>query len=555
MCCQQELNMLKNRFLLCVIVFTALFFWGCAKRGAVTGGAKDTIPPVMTGSFPKNMTTSFKGNEIHIDFNEYIKIKDVNKQLIISPPMDTEPTITPNGSASKYIDIKIKDTLKPNTTYSFNFGQSITDNNESNPYSQFKFVFSTGTYIDSLTLNGQIKDAFDRKTDNFVTVMLYEADSTFTDSTIYKKKPRYVTNTLDSLTQFSLQNLKEGKYYLLALKDVSNNYKFNPSEDKIAFLKDPITVPTEDKTVYQLELFKEKGIFKPIKPAQTSSNRLYAPYPAGIDPKLMKVSVKNGAGTEDIRSMLTKVTDKDSLNVWLPRDIKQDSLQVTVAYQDSIKNFRVKFKEMKAADSLSIEAVQKGGLHFREKFMLKASTPLTTIDSTKISLIGKDSLAVPFTFVYDDFKQQLTFDFAKKEDEKYIFTLLPGAITDFYAKQNDTLTYKLATKNYSQYGNMRISLANVNRFPVILEILGAKDEVYATQYIENEAQAAQIDFEAVEPNKYVMRIIYDDNKNRIWDTGSYLQRLQPEQVIYYPKEIDVREMWDVNEKFILTAPK
>ncbi|RZJ56491.1 MAG: hypothetical protein EOO45_28735, partial [Flavobacterium sp.] len=154
--------MLKSRFLL-LIVFIALAFTGCAKRGTITGGPLDTIPPVILRSSPANMSTNFTGNKIRIDFSEYIKIKDVNKQLIISPPMKTQPDIVPTGSASKYITIKIKDTLQPNTTYSFNFGQSITDNNEGNPYSQFKFIFSTGTYIDSLTLNGSIKDAYNKK--------------------------------------------------------------------------------------------------------------------------------------------------------------------------------------------------------------------------------------------------------------------------------------------------------------------------------------------------------------------------------------------------------
>src|SRR5690606_10736213 len=139
------------------------------------------------------------------------KIKDINKQLIISPPMKNNPDITPMGSASKFIRIKIKDTLQENTTYSFNFGQSITDNNEGNPYSQFKFIFSTGPYIDSLMLRGNIKDAFEKKPDNFVTVMLYEANETFNDSTVYKEKPRYVTNTLDSMVNYNLENLKEGK--------------------------------------------------------------------------------------------------------------------------------------------------------------------------------------------------------------------------------------------------------------------------------------------------------------------------------------------------------
>lgn len=535
--------MLKNRILL-YIIFTALLFTSCAKRGGITGGAKDTIAPYIINSSPKNMSTQFKGKEIRIDFNEYIKIKDVNKQLIISPPMQTAPVIVPTGSASKFITIKIKDTLKDNTTYSFNFGQSITDNNEGNPYSQFKFVFSTGDYIDSLSLGGKIKDAYSRKTDNFVTIMLYEANETFNDSTIYKERPRYITNTLDSTTFYTLENLKQGKYHLIALKDVNNNYKYDPKSDKIAFLNQTVSVPND--TVYQLSLFKEKRKFKAVRPVQASSNRLYAGYEG--DYKGTKIEVRNGTGSEVISSLTTKVKDKDSLQVWLPRKLSADSLKVNISHKDSIKNFTVKFKEMKAIDSLTVEPVQKGGLHFREKFTLRSTTPITFIDSTKISLFDKDSLAVKYRLNYKEMEQELEFDFEKKEEQKYTFTLMPGALKDFYEKENDTLSYKLATRNFTDYGNIFLTLQNVDRFPFILEVLNDKEEVQASYYSEGETK---INFETVLPDKYVLRVIYDDNKNRKWDTGNYIEKIQPEEVIYFPKLLDVRANWDVDEQFNL----
>ncbi|NDI99649.1 Ig-like domain-containing protein [Flavobacterium sp. LaA7.5] len=538
--------MLKNRFLL-YILFIALSLTGCAKRGSITGGPMDTIAPVLVSSSPRNMSTQFNGTEIRVDFNEYIKIKDVNKQLIISPPMENQPLITPTGSASKYIRIKIKDTLQPNTTYSFNFGQSITDNNEGNPYSQFKFVFSTGTYIDSLTLGGKIKDAFSQKTDNFVTLMLYEDNETYNDSTVFKERPRYVTNTLDSMTMYSLENLKEGRYRLFAIKDDNNNYRYDPKSDKIAFLPYTITVPND--TLYQLELFKEKLPFNAKKPKQENANRLIAGYEGTAIGKDIKIKVANAATNEAIETLTTNVKDKDSVQVWLPRNITADSLSVNMAYRDSIKDFVIKFKEMKAADSLSVTAVQKGGLHFREKFTLNTTTPLTAIDSTKISLIRKDSTAVPYTYVYDDFKQELVFDFEKEEDQKYAFTLMPGALRDFYEKENDTLTYNLSTRSMNDYGNLRIKLANVNRFPLILQVLNASEEVKAEYYSEGETQ---INFDAMLPDQYILRVIYDDNGNGEWDTGNYLEKKQPEQVIYRKGEpIKLLALWDVNEEFNL----
>jgi hypothetical protein len=230
-------------------IFLILLFASCAKRGTITGGAKDTIAPVLTASFPKNFSTNFKGKEIKLVFDEYVKLKNLNKQLIVSPPFNKPPEVLPLN-ASKILTIKIKDTLLPNTTYSFNFGQSIEDNNEGNPYQQFKYVFSTGSYIDSLALSVKVKDALEKKVDNFVSVMLYEINEKFNDSTIYKESPRYVTNTLDSLEVVKIENIKAGKYLLVALKDNGNN-KFNPKLDKIGFQKHYISIPND--TIFEVE--------------------------------------------------------------------------------------------------------------------------------------------------------------------------------------------------------------------------------------------------------------------------------------------------------------
>lgn len=154
------------------IVAICAFLINCANRGTPKGGAKDIEPPKILKSIPDNYSTNFKGKEIKIYFDEYIKLKNLQKQLIISPPMNTQPEILPLGSASKYITIKIFDTLQPNMTYAFNFGQSVVDNNEENPFPFYRYVFSTGNYIDSLTVKGSILDAKKIKPEEFVSVML-----------------------------------------------------------------------------------------------------------------------------------------------------------------------------------------------------------------------------------------------------------------------------------------------------------------------------------------------------------------------------------------------
>ena len=519
-------------------IFLILLFASCAKRGTITGGAKDTIAPVLTASFPKNFSTNFKGKEIKLVFDEYVKLKNLNKQLIVSPPFNKPLEVLPLN-ASKMLTIKIKDTLLPNTTYSFNFGQSIEDNNEGNPYQQFKYVFSTGSYIDSLALSVKVKDALEKKVDNFVSVMLYEINEKFNDSTIYKESPRYVTNTLDSLEVVKIENIKAGKYLLVALKDNGNN-KFNPKLDKIGFQKHYISVPND--TIFEVELFKEVLPFKAIKPTQASKNRLLMGYEGQT--KNVKVTVKNGS--EIMPSVITQMPKKDSLQIWF-KPIKADSLYVSVQKESYKKQFTVKIKDQKK-DTLSISPEYSGNLPLREKFALNTSIPLVKFDKSKISIQNKDSVSVNFTTEYDDFNQKLYLDFKRDELEKYQIQLLPGALTDFYENVNDTMKYSVATKNSSDYGNLKVILENVKKYPVIIELTDKDGKVKATEYTENNNV---VEFIALEPNKYTLRIIYDDNKNGFWDTGSFMEKRQTEEVIYFPKEIDVRSNWDVEQPFNL----
>lgn len=519
----------------------------CAKRGSITGGLKDTLAPVLKYSSPKNFSTDFKTDKIILTFDEYVKLKNTNKQLIISPPMKHEPIILPT-TASKEITIKILDTLQPNTTYSMNFGQSIADNNEGNAYNQFKYVFSTGSYIDSLAIGGRIKDAYEKNADNFVSVMLYEVNDKFKDSVVYKDFPRYITNTLDSLRTFKLENLKAGKYLLVALKDKGSNNKFNPKDDKIGFIKHYITIPND--TLFELELFKESQPLKALKPIQASGNRLFLPYDSKQDftNSKPKVVLKNNA--EILESIITRFPKKDSLQVWY-KPIKADSLSMEISNENYNKKFTFKIKDQKK-DTLNITAKQSGVLNFRDRFTLETATPLVKFDKSRINLINKDSVAVDFTTEYDEFDQRLFVDFKKEPLQKYKFTFLPGALTDFFDKTNDTLSYKLTTKEFADYGNLILNLKNVKRFPIIVELTNKKgDVVLASQYSEGETK---LTFDLLEPNSFTLRITYDDNKNKIYDSGNFLKKTYAEEVFYYQKEIDVRTNWDVDETIDMSIP-
>lgn len=538
--------MLKNnlKYFTFLLVFLMI---SCAKRGSITGGLKDTLAPILKSSSPKNFSTDFKADEIILTFDEYVKLKNANKQLIISPPMKNPPVITPTN-ASKFINIKILDTLKPNTTYSLNFGQSIADNNEGNPYNQFKYVFSTGTYIDSLALNGKIKDSYDKTVDNFVTVMLYEVNDKFKDSVIYKENPRYITNTLDSLTTFRLENLKAGKYLLVALKDKGNNNKFNPKDDKIGFFKQPITIPND--TIFELELFKERLPLKAFKPIQASGNRLLLPYEGKQNFKDSKPKIVLKNGNEILETIITQFPKKDSLQVWY-KPIKADSLSLEISKDNYEKKFNFKIKNQKK-DSLNITALQNGVIHFRDRFTLETATPLIKFDKSKIQLVNKDSTAVPYTTEYDEFEQKLYFDFKKEPAQKYNFTFLPGALTDLNEKSNDTLSYKLTTREFEEYANLTLNLQNVKRFPIIVELTNKKgDVVLASDYSESKTK---FDFLLLEPSVYNVRVIYDDNKNKRYDPGNYLEKRYAEEVFYSQEEFDMHANWDKIEPIDLSIP-
>lgn len=530
--------MLNKHFKYFTLLFIILLM-SCAKRGSISGGTKDTIAPVLKMSFPPNYSTGFKGSEIKLSFNEYIKLKNINKQLIISPPMSKAPDISPQV-ANKTITIKFRDTLLSNTTYSLNFGQSIEDNNEGNPYKQFKYVFSTGAFIDSLSLNGSIKDSYDKKEPNFVSVMLYEINPKFKDSIVYKENPRYITNTLDSSKTFKLENLKAGKYLLVTLKDENNNNKFDSKKEKIGFHNQYVTIPND--SLYELALFKDTSTFLAFKPSQASANRLIMGYQG--NPKDIKVTLKDKS--EVIPYIITRFPEKDSVQIWY-KPLKVDSLNVNVIKEKYTQNFSFKIKTQKK-DSLNITVKQNKLLPLREKLTLKSSTPLTSFDNSKMQLINKDSIAVQFTTEYDEYNQELKFDFKREPVEKYKLKILPGALTDFLDQKNDSLTFAFSTLNISDYGNLRVQLQNVKQFPVIVELTNAKGDVMASTYSEANTS---IEFNLLEPNLYSLRVIYDENKNKVWDSGNYLQKKQPEEVIYFAKDIDVRANWDIDQVFNL----
>lgn len=537
--------MLLKRFSYAVIVLLlTTCYWSCAKRGMPQGGALDSIPPAFVNAKPPNYTTNFNSEEIKIYFDEYIKLDNPNRQIIISPPMDPKPVILPLGSPSKYVTIKVLDTLAENTTYTVNFGKSITDNNEGNPLPFFKYVFSTGSYVDSLSVSGSVKDAYNRKTDEYVSILLYEIDSTYTDSVPYLKNPTYIAYTQDSTNTFTIENMKAGKYRVVALKDKNENYKYEPTSDKIGFLDDTISLPTQKQ--YDLTVFKEELDFQIRRPKQVSRTHLIFGFRGNPDSTDIALISKR---PNDFDYRIIKDAEKDTLHYWFKPYFETDSLLFQVKNRKYADTVTTKIRDMKK-DSLVVSALAKGSLGLDDDFMLTANIPFEKIDTTFISLEDRDSIPVSFEAKFDRFDNQYRFQFKKEEKENYRLTLLPGALTDFYENRNDTLRYRFKTPALSDLATASFTIQNIDHYPVIVQLTSDKDET-VQEIIHQKEEGNVFNFKNIKPSNYYVRLIYDDNGNGKYDSGNYLKGIQPEKVIYFPEAVEMHANWDISQSFIL----
>ena len=331
-----------------VSLLAVLLILGCANRGNPTGGEIDMEPPVVLKSSPENFSTDFKAEEIEIIFDEYIRLNNIQKELIISPPIEPQPLMMPLGSASKVLTISEFDSLRENTTYSFHFGESIEDNNEKNPLSNYRYVFSTGDYIDSLSVRGTVRDAFNREISENINVLLYEVDSLFTDSIIYKEKPKHVGKVIDSTNQFLIQNIKEGKYLIIALEEENKDYTFQSKVDKIGFIEDYIELPKD--SLINLKIFKEKLGLKIGKPKQKTNRSFAFGYEGEYEPFSIKII---NIDSQKYSSRITREKKSDSLIYWVKMDQKLDSIIFNVFNDKFSDTLQVNMRN-KENDSLII---------------------------------------------------------------------------------------------------------------------------------------------------------------------------------------------------------
>lgn len=200
-----------------------------------------------------------------------------------------------------------------------------------------------------------------------------------------------------------------------------------------------------------------------------------------------------------------------------------------------------------AVDTLQVTPEPSGGLDFEKNIILRSNTPLESQNSERITVMDRDSVNIEFTTEMRA-DNSVALIFPKEESQTYRLVVLPGALQDFYGSINDTIQRSFKTKAYSEFGNVTVNLQNVAHFPIIVQLTDEKGVVKAEKYSTAETT---IRFNYLNPGKFLLRVIYDRNENRVWDTGNYLKKRPPEEIIYFPEVLDVRPNWDVTQQFNL----
>ncbi|CAL2080990.1 Ig-like domain-containing protein [Tenacibaculum sp. 190524A05c] len=519
-----------------------LVIQSCARKGTPGGGPKDEDAPIMVVAKPAHESLNFNEDEIRIYFDEYIVLRELTKKLIISPPFKTPALITPQGTPSKYIDIKILDTLKKNTTYTFNFGDAVQDNNEGNKLDNFRYVFSTGDYIDSLTLKGSVIDVLERKKTKNYNLLLYKIDSAFNDSIIYKRKPDYVTKTFDSLN-YKFENISEGKYRIYALEEETSNYLFNSKTDRIAFLETEVSLPKDSILNKPIVLFSEDQPYKYKRVKEIKKGKVQFAF-TGKQTDL-KVKLLTDV-PKDFKAFSKLTKDKDSLTYW-HTPVELDSLNFIVTNGTSIDSTRVTLRKKKI-DSLSISTnIKNRNLHLKDTLKIFTNNPIVDFDREKFIMTVSDSIPLDFEV------KKLAFDelavlFEVKPKSKYQLKVLPEAIEDLYkVKSKDTLDYIIRTAQVEDYGAIILDVKKEVEEPVILELV-LENKVEKRIFLKS---SKKLEFRLLNPKDYIIRAIIDANDNGVWDTGDYLKNIQPERIVFFEKELKLRANWELNETFTI----
>ncbi len=550
-------------------IVAVLLFYACANVVAPTGGPRDTEPPAVVRSTPPNHSANFDGDAIRIFFDEFVELRNIRQQLLISPPLEEAPEVRIRGRS---VIVEIEEDLRSNTTYNFFFGDAIRDITEGNPIPNFQFVVSTGNYVDSLALSGRVKNAFNLRPEEGIYVMLYE---NIHDSVPYLERPVYLAKT-DKEGRFTISNMSEGDYLMFALDDNNNNFLYDLPDERIGFLDSlvrPKHIPgltegVEDDTLsipdpgpkYTLYLFREVDTVQRVTSSSLTKK--------GLITIAFRVPF-DSAHVRDLRDPPLVSSwhipefsqGKDTLKLWFA-ETGRDSLFLEVLdgdlILDTIRRSTTprRTRETDATEAppvlnISPDFRRASAVPFYQPLTLKSEPPVEAIDTSKIQLFIHDSIPVWSNFRFKDHvRRSITMEPALEEGTSYLLEAMPGAFTDIFGLTNDTLASRFKTTLLENYGNLIVDLAlPPNGLQYILQLLDRNLEVMREQIV---LEGGSYTFYHLRAGQYRVRLIEDHQQSGQWDPGNYLRKVQPEPVHMLPDTIQIRENWDVQMPWIIS---
>lgn len=556
-------------FLRITIPFWLLFIaYACATIVSPTGGPKDETPPKILGSTPANYSTNFKDKSLKIDFNEFVTLKNPEKFLLISPPMGEEPDLKIKG---KSLVIKIKDTLRNNTTYNFYLGDAIVDITEGNPVTNFNFAFSTGPEIDSLSLSGVVSDAFTRLPAKGAMVMLY---SDFADSIPMKQLPRYVSRTSEN-GSFRLNSLASGKYRVIALLDGNSDYMYNLPTELIGFSGDSVEPyynprkaidtleisksETENRNRISIEIFAEPDSTQRIlKSTMAAKNRMNIAFRYPV--KQASFRALNVADSLPW-SVLEWNRTNDTLNAWLlnqPDTLKleirdQNIVIDTVSLSTTLKTTGKNKNTEKSTKLRYTHNLYKGLLGYGSQLLLTFANPVSGFnpDSLKLTVMtDKDTTRIiPVARFTDSIQRHLMVKYDWKTTDSYDLCIPELSFTDIYSDTCDSTHIAFQIMPVEEYGKFAVTVnRKILTEAIIVQLLTEKGLVVDQRIVMPGVRA---DFGIIPPGSYGLKAIIDANGNGRWDTGRFVMKIQPEQTVVHPKIFEVPANWELEETWDL----
>lgn len=518
----------------------------CAIRVSPTGGGKDVQAPQLLSSVPDTNATSFTGREVRLRFDEYVQLNDIQGQFIMSPLGLKTPDVTSNR---REVIVKLPDSLSANTTYVLHFGKAIVDVHESNALEDFRFVFSTGPLIDSLSLNGQVSDAWQNEVLKNIALMAYkvvEGDST--DSLPFRRKPDYFARSTEKGT-FSIHNMGAGTYQLFAVDDKNNNLICDPAEERLGFMRQNIILP--DSMPKQLRI----ALTVPAYPRvlrQIRIDRAGAEVYFNKAVKNLRLKTTDGKPWQGYFQQSVRL---DTLALWLP-DTLTDSLQLILFDgQEVIDTIRMSLKASGSGrePALKLRFNALGDLIAAgpgEDLIFRAEHPVKSLD-TLISM-KEDSTTMQVRLFRDSLNFRLIrVRHAWKPGSRYAILLAPGSIRDVYGLTHDTLRSNFEMPATEKTASLSVRIRGIESGKQYLfELFNDKQEVLRASRLTGDTL---LTFGYLPPGTARLRLIQDLDENGSWTTSDYALKSQPEAVFYYPESLTLRANWELEVLFPIPA--